>query len=176
MVIRPGVAYFTRVPPQAGDRMTNDIHFAVTLHAAPGAILNALMFEQEIRRWWTVAVDIDPTGHGVFAWDSYGWRVHLDMARDDAARTVRWTCTQSNMQNTDAWEGTHIDFRVTLQTEGCRLDFCQSGYRDSPCRDVCDGGWRYFIGTSLKRYLETGKGLPYPETLDTRSEASSLNP
>jgi uncharacterized protein YndB with AHSA1/START domain len=151
--------------------MADDIEFAVTLHAAPGDVLNALMVEQEIRRWWTVSADVDADGHGVFAWDGYGWRVHLDMERDDAAGAVRWTCTQSNMQDTSAWEGTRIDFAVTPQEEGCQLSFRQSGYRESPCREVCDGGWRYFIGTSLKQYLETGKGVPYPETLDTRTGA-----
>lgn len=29
------------------------------------------------------------------------------------------------------------------------------------CYKVCEQGWDYFTGTSLKNYLETGKGNPF---------------
>jgi hypothetical protein len=43
-----------------------------------------------------------------------------------------------------------------------QVDFTQSGDRESPCRYVCHEGWKYFLGTVLKSYLETG--MAYKET------------
>jgi hypothetical protein len=43
-----------------------------------------------------------------------------------------------------------------------QVDFTQSGHRESPRRYVCHEGWKYFLGTILKRYLETGM-LAYTE-------------
>jgi len=71
------------------------------------------------------------------------------------------------MQNTNAWEGTPITFTLTSQGTGTRVDFSQTGYRESPCYEVCNQGWVFFVGTSLKQYIETGKGTRYPEMLDT---------
>jgi hypothetical protein len=34
--------------------------------------------------------------------------------------------------------------------------------------EVCRQGWEYFIGTSLKYSLETGKRMRYPEVQDSR--------
>ncbi len=42
------------------------------------------------------------------------------------------------------------------------------------CYNVCNEGWKYFLGTSLKSYLETGKGMPYPEPQDTNTNALNL--
>ncbi len=59
-------------------------------------------------------------------------------------------------------------FTLTPETHCTRLDFAQRGYRESPCYDVCNQGWAYFLGTSFKQYIETGRGIPYPDMPDTR--------
>jgi hypothetical protein len=82
---------------------------------------------------------------------------------------VTWHCLRSNMQGTNAWEGTNISFKLSPVPGGTRIEFAQTGYRDSPCFETCVGGWAFFVGTSLKQYLETGKGIPYPEMQDTRA-------
>jgi hypothetical protein len=130
------------------------------------AVLAALVTEEHIRNWWTKEARV-VDGKGTFGWSGHGWGVDLDMDHDIAARRVVWKCTRSNMQNTDAWEGTTITFDLVPDDRGTRIDFAQTGYRSSPCFEVCDRGWAYFVGTSLKQYVETGKGIPYPEMQDT---------
>lgn len=66
------------------------------------------------------------------------------------------------MQNTNAWTGTTITFVLTPQAGGTHLDFAQNGYQASSCY-VCVQGWAFFVGTSLKQYIETGIGIPYPD-------------
>lgn len=146
--------------------MTRDIAHRFQIAARPEAVLRALTQESDIRAWWTQYARVRD-GKGIFDWPGHGWTVELDMHSDPAGAEVLWMCTRSNMQNTDAWEGTRIRFVLRPQAGGTELAFTQSGYRDSPCFEACDQGWLFFLGTSLKRYLETGRGIPYPEMLDT---------
>jgi hypothetical protein len=90
------------------------------------------------------------------------------MEQNPATRTVTWTCAKSDMQNTNAWEGTTITFTLPPVQHHTRLDVAHTGYRESPWYEVCGQGWEYCIGTSLKQYLETGKGMQYPEVQDSR--------
>ena len=126
----------------------------------------ALMQEEDIQKWWTQEARVKD-GKGTFGWSSYGWTVELDMKQNDLTSEVVWKCTSSNMQNTSAWEGTTITFSLAPDQDGTQLELAQTGYRESPCFEVCNQGWAFFVGTSLKQYLETGKGIPYPEMLDT---------
>ena len=74
---------------------------------------------------------------------------------------VSWNCVKSNMQNTDAWEGSTILFSLKKENGGTKLLFTHSDYKASPCYEVCSEGWNFVLGTSLKAYLESGKGMPY---------------
>ena len=146
--------------------MTREIRHAFTVDAPVHAVMDALVREEHIRKWWTTEADVHD-GKGRFGWSGHGWKVELDLEHDPKAGWVAWTCTRSNMQGTDAWEGTTMTFVLSPQRGGTRIDFSQTGYRDSPCFEACQQGWAYFLGTSLKQYLETGKGIPYPEMHDT---------
>ncbi len=55
-----------------------------------------------------------------------------------------------------------LSSRLTPQAGGTHLDFAQNGYQASSCY-VCVQGWAFFVGTSLKQYVETGIGIPYPD-------------
>jgi uncharacterized protein YndB with AHSA1/START domain len=145
--------------------MNKEIRHSFLINASPEAIMAALMQEEHIQEWWTKEARVED-GKEVFGWSEYGWTVELDMEQDTAMRTVAWKCTNSNMQNTHAWEGTTITFTLTPEKHGTLLDFVQTGYRESPCYKVCNQGWAFFVGTSFKQYIETGKGIPYPEIHD----------
>lgn len=147
-----------------------EIRHSFFVQTQPPDVAAALMDVGHIRNWWTREASITD-GVGQFGWSGHGWGVTLEMTAPLPDRSVVWRCTRSNMQNTDAWEGTLISFALTPEDGGTRVDFSQTGYRQSDCFDACDQGWAYFIGTSLKQYLETGKGVPYPEMQDTAEGA-----
>ena len=104
-------------------------------------------------------------------WSGHGWQVELRIDGGADHRQVCWRCERSNMLDTTAWEGTVMRFDLLSTSDGTRLDFVQSGYRDSPCFEVCAQGWQFFLGSSLKRYVETGQGVPYPDMPVTRDPA-----
>ena len=147
--------------------MSGNLFHSFVIHAPLDGVADALMQEDAIRRWWTAEASVRD-GIGVMGWSGHGWEVELAMVHDPLAQEVVWRCLRSNMQNTSAWEGTTIRFVLRPVEGGTRLEFSQTGYRESPCRDVCHQGWAFFVGTSLKQYLETGRGVPYPEMVDTR--------
>lgn len=146
--------------------MPKEIRQSFFIDAPPGEVGDALMREEHLQRWWTSEARVNGNA-AVLGWSGHGWVVELQMTRSPGGHIVAWACTRSNMQNTDAWEGTTITFSLVPQARGTRVDFSQTGYRESPCYDACSRGWEFFLGTSLKRYLETGTGMPYPEMPDT---------
>jgi len=150
--------------------MANEIRHVFHLKCKPDAVIKALTEASGIQKWWTTQAQVFG-GVGVFQWKDYGWTVELVIKRGGAGR-VDWACRKSNMQNTNAWESTTMRFAVTPEGEGVRLDFAQVGYRDSPCYNVCSEGWKFFLGTSLKLYLETGTGAPYPLTVESGKKAA----
>lgn len=131
-------------------------HFSST----PAAIIRALIREDQIQQWWTTDASI-LSRHGLFQWMDKGWTVELGI-KSPNDHSVIWTCTKSNMQNTNAWEGSTMAFELIKDENGTKMDFTHANYQDSPCYEACSDGWKYFLGTSLKSFLETGKGFPYP--------------
>ncbi len=146
----------------------HSFHFAVQ----PAAIRSALTEEAHLRKWWTKHASVQ-NGKGVFRWPENDWSVEFTIEPPDGGREVVWSCTKSNMQNTHAWEGSQISFRLTSDATGTKVEFTQSEYQDSACLEACANDWNYFLGTSLKNYLESGKGTPYPEAHDTTKPSSS---
>jgi uncharacterized protein YndB with AHSA1/START domain len=144
--------------------MITDIRQTYHFDATPDAIADALMRAEHIRRWWTTEASVD-SGAGCFGWSRDGWEVELAMERDATSHMVTWVCTRSNMRDSNAWEGTTIGFTLTPDDsgQGTQVEFAQVGYRESECRFACEQSWAFFVGKSLKQYVETGRGIPYPE-------------
>ena len=81
---------------------------------------------------------------------------------------VRWECIYANHRFSklqgikEEWLGTEIVFKFKELNSGTiEVNFEHKGLTPKlNCYEICDAGWTHFISTSLKRYLETGKGLP----------------
>jgi uncharacterized protein YndB with AHSA1/START domain len=148
--------------------MNRDIRISFDIRKTPQEVASALMNEADLQNWWTKECSVQ-NGKGSFHWKENGWTVELTMSVRGAEQVV-WKCTKSNMQNTDAWEGSTITFNLFPEGRGVtQVNFMQTGYKISPCFDVCVGGWHFVLQKSLKSYLETGKGIPYPEVRDTQT-------
>ncbi|WDM67506.1 MULTISPECIES: SRPBCC family protein [Xanthomonas] len=143
--------------------MTHEIRHRIVIAAAPEVVSAALSEPAKLGCWWTREVhQVD--GGVCLGWSGHGWQVALRIDAGADHRQVCWRCERSNMLDTDAWEGTVLRFDLLSVSEGTQLDFVQSGYRDSPCLATCTQRWRFVLGSSLKRYVETGQGMPYPDT------------
>ena len=157
----------TAALPTDADSTLPDIRHRVRVDAPLAAVRAALLQQDHLRGCWTREAEV-ADGTGVFRWSGHGFEVRLILRQNTAGDLVRWHCTASNMQHTAAWEGTSMRFRLrALDAITTQIDFSHTGYQASDCRAVCDQGWAFFLGTSLRQYLETGRGMPYPETADT---------
>ena len=72
-------------------------------------------------------------------------------------QSVEWACVAQSIerfQPEDEWVGTTIGFELTQTEGGTRLDFVHRGLRQLGCIDLCDAGWQFHIGQSLKALVE----------------------
>lgn len=142
--------------------MSPDIRQQFHIAAAPEVVASALTQPTHLARWWTREVE-GRDGHLRLDWSGHGWVVELDVLHEPERRRVVWHCTRSNLLDSEAWKGSSMCFSLQPTASGTRIEFSHEDYPDSPCQPMCERGWAFFLGTSLKRYLETGQGMPYPD-------------
>ena len=149
------------------------ISFRVGIDADIHGVYEALTDRAEIRRWWTEVCEIEPVAGSLGRVDfkpDAAW-VEFGIAALVPDRLVEWQVTDSWMVETEDWNGTVIRFRLSGDEQGGTvLDFTHSGWKEEGrCFVACTDGWEFYLRDSLKRYLETGAGEPYPEYLESRA-------
>lgn len=142
--------------------MTRPIRHRFQIAAAPEVVASALTEPAHMAQWWTREAE-GGNGHVRLDWSAHGWRVELDVLHETDRRRVVWYCTRSNLLDSDAWTGSSICFELQPTADGTQLDFSHEDYPQSPCQATCERGWAFFLGRSLKQYLEHGQGMPYPD-------------
>ena len=102
----------------------------------------------------------------IFFEEETQWRFTITKLEKYAA--VIWQCiyadhTFSGLKGIkEEWLNTEIIFNFKeLDANTIELYFEHKGLTPAlNCYQICDAGWTHFIVTSLKQYLETGKGSP----------------
>ena len=140
--------------------MVKEIILTFHISSKREKVISALTHITQIQKWWTEDAS-GRNGKGIFRWKDRGWTVEMTIHKSKSNQIVRWICTKSNMQDTNAWEGSTVSFELNDKESGTTINFKHSDYKSSPCYEVCNAGWNFVIGKSLKSYLESGKGLPY---------------
>lgn len=140
-----------------------DIKHKFRFAVEPSSLFHALTEQTHVTQWWTADCGINPKigSTAEFHWKDLQWKVVMRIDRLEPFKNVEWRCIESNMQGTNAWVDTILVFHIEADGPGCTLQFKQLGYKDSPCYEQCNPGWYFVLGTSLKEYLENGRGRPY---------------
>ncbi len=141
-----------------------DIRHRVTVAAPLGQVYEAIATPEGISQWWT--------RDGVRGASTEGSQLRfffgqpepaavMEVARLDPAGQVRWSC----VGGADEWVGTTLAFDLAETDGETVVLFTHAGWR-SPSEFMahCSARWAYFL-LSLKGYLETGKGTPFPDDL-----------
>ncbi len=144
-----------------------DILHRISIQAAPERVYQALATVDGIRGWWTRDADLEPQtgGRGEFRFSggpcgSVATQVRVD-ALEPAAR-VAWTVLQSGAPG--GWEGTTIAFDLRADGDGTVLSFAHRGFaQESDGMATCSTGWALYL-MSLQQFVETGRGVPHPES------------
>lgn|SRR5258708_3623931 len=138
-----------------------DILHEVTIAAAPDKVFEALTQSPGLEAWWaTYAVAEPKVGSTIQAFFGDDSVVNnMEVLTLEPARKVEWITRQSSLPE---WIDTHITWNLSPTENGTKLLFGQCGYASADgCLAMCSYNWAGYL-TSLKDYLEKGKGNPYP--------------
>ncbi len=87
----------------------------------------------------------------------------------DRPTQIEWTCVDAlhihegqPKEIETEWLNTKVLWQITEEGSGSRIEMQHQGLTpELLCYDVCEAGWDMFFLSSLKQYLDTGKGTPH---------------
>ena len=143
------------------------MHYSKSLliYSTPEKVFKALVSQIEL--WWG-KVDIEYKKVGDLFSVYFGdteWRFEIIELEQD--KRVVWKCVKAHhVDNLDGikeeWLGTEVVWKLSDQDGSTQLEFEHIGLdQHLNCYGICEAGWNYFIGESLKAFLEKGEGKPY---------------
>ncbi|CCQ91199.1 Activator of Hsp90 ATPase 1 family protein [Nitrospina gracilis 3/211] len=148
----------------------NNFKTELTLRADASAVFDAVATRDGICGWWTVFTRFDGNEGSVatMRFPKTGFFVRMQVEKLETDRLVHWKCIEAEhppgvSSDPNDWVGTEVIFEIESLGEGAHLAFTHVGLAGLECNDVCSDVWGFFLHTSLKAYVETGKGEPTVE-------------
>lgn len=119
-----------------------------------------------VRGWWSGEIE----GNTANLDDEFTYRyqdIHYSKQRLTEVvpnRKVVWQILDSYLsfaEDKREWTGTSVTFDITPRGEKTEVRFTHVGLvPDFECFDKCSSAWSYYINTSLRDLIATGKGNP----------------
>ena len=136
-----------------------EINHLVGIRTPAGRIFTALSTVEGLARWWTVDVKGSAALGGTLQF-RFAEQGGPDMLVTELApSSVKWRCTAHSEKE---WLGTEVSFALREESGQALLRFRHSGWKEaSDFLAFCSMKWAIFL-LSLKEYLETGAGRPFP--------------
>ncbi|KAB7768867.1 SRPBCC family protein [Xanthomonas maliensis] len=142
----------------------NEIRHSSIIAAAPEVVSAALTEPAQLARWWTREVRRE--GQQIrLDWPHHGWWAELILDAGADHRLACWRCRRADLFDSTAWAGTVLRFALVSIGQGTRVDLVHSSDCAIPALARCARSWRLLLDVSLKRHVELGHGLPYPDIL-----------
>lgn len=141
----------------------------ITYDVPPSLVYEAFTQADKLREWWTNKCEAGSKAgdKNIFYFDEA--KAVFTIEKLDPGKEVVWKCVEHDFKyeepitKTDEWVGTTI--RIQLKKNGklgTDMTFTHEGLvPELQCYSVCEQGWDHFLKTSLKKFLEFGKGQPY---------------
>ncbi len=160
-----------------------EITYKLTINVAPEQVFHALIDPKHIAGWWTPDCTTDQKAGGFVNLEFKGRNGHLDgfgrmrIEKLVPGQLVEWKCVDQDYGGINDWIGTTLRFRLSGNGRGgTDLDFAHTDWKSTGgSYHRCTDGWEHVLRTSLKSYLETGKGEPYLVALE-REAARKAKP
>lgn len=139
--------------------MTAIMH-KIEMDASPATVFDALVTQAGLSAWWTDATAQPEIGsEAKFAFGPQGEHVvKMKVTELVPGGKVVWQCVEGPWEQTGLFE-----FDLEAIERGTALRFTHSDWPEAD--DFfrhCNSKWGFFLGTSLKDYVETGQGKPHP--------------
>lgn len=136
-----------------------EIFHEIRVNASPAELYAAVSNVEKLAHWWTT----DTRGDSRLGKKLEFWFGDLcqemEVTALDSEQNVHWHATHRGLPE---WADTEIDFRIYQEDGKTRLHFKHSNWdRDAKMFPQCSFHWAIYL-VSLKEFVETGKGRPYP--------------
>jgi uncharacterized protein YndB with AHSA1/START domain len=141
-----------------------DIRHRVAMSVPLESVFDAVATTEGLSAWWTRDGVRGESSEGSGLQFFFGQpepAAVMEVTRLDPLGHVSWNCVAGH----DDWVGTKIGFDLTRIDGGTAILFTHADWREpGEFMAHCSARWAYFL-LSLKGYLETGRGTPFPEDL-----------
>ena len=133
-----------------------------TVKATPHDVYDAIT---RVTEWWTENTEGKSTAVDDVFTVTFGdiHRTTHRIAEAKPGQRAVWhvtKCYLNFVKDTAEWEGTDIVFEIAPTKAGTRMTMTHVGLAGLECIDDCSKGWDYYIGSSLRKLISTGKGQP----------------
>jgi hypothetical protein len=124
---------------------------------------------QNLRGWWNEGIDgnTDQLNEGFFYYykDIHLCKMKMIEAVPDKKLVYEVIENEFNfIADKTEWVGTKLIFEMSSEGDKTKVKFTHEGLTpNDECYDVCNDAWNGYISSSLKNYIETGKGKPNPK-------------
>jgi uncharacterized protein YndB with AHSA1/START domain len=133
----------------------------IKIKASPDKVYQALTDVKKLAHWWTT----DTRGecaigkHLEFWFGGRGPSATMEVTALKESELVRWKATE---RTTPDWVGTELEFKIFGEDGRSVVHLRHSKWReDAKMFPECSLVWAIYL-LSLKEFVETGKGHPYP--------------
>lgn len=142
---------------------TANFNSTITVNQTPEEVFNAVT---NVRSWWSE----DIVGNSSNVNDVFDYRyedVHrskMKLIEVIPNEVIVWHVLENYFNFTEdetEWTDDKIIFEITKVGDKTQLQMTHVGLTpQNECYNACNDGWTYYIQTSLKSLIETGKGMP----------------
>ena len=135
-----------------------DVLLEVPIAATPERVYTAITEQSGLSSWWTPEVEAEPRVGSISEFRFGGGRfvAKMEITELEPERCMRWAVKQGAPE----WAGTSVSWELAPKAGGTRVRFGHHGYPsvEGSFANV-NFNWAFYL-SSLKDYLETGRGRP----------------
>jgi len=138
---------------------TREIWHEILIHASPSEVYAAVTDAKKLAHWWTTETRGESkVGKHLEFWFE-GLCQLMEVTELVPNELTRWKAIPGG---SPGWAETEVEFKIFRESEKTFLHFRHSKWEeDAKLFPHCSMGWAIFL-LSLKEFVETGKGRPYP--------------
>jgi uncharacterized protein YndB with AHSA1/START domain len=148
-----------------------DYQTTIRVKASPDALFDALTTVSGLAAWWNPVTGSGESGGELRFIMNAPEPLVINVDEATRPRSVRWIVTDCPFL--PDWIGTRPTFTITsIADDTSELHFRHHGLTEElECIDICTRSWDHYM-TSLRDYLEAGRGSPFGSAADkARREA-----
>lgn len=136
------------------------IYHQVGIRAPIETVYEAIATTKGISAWWTPTTGETSTG-GKLVFHFGDHKVNMEVLKSVDNQLVVW----KNIDDDGQWKDTLFSFELQADGDQVMVNFSHAGWIDvTELFTHCSTKWAVFL-VSLKDYLETGKGRPFPDDI-----------